>query len=137
GEYTLVLKRGSKEQTYRSDKPMRDVPGVELMEGNYDFWFASASGQKSQVGGLRIEFDNTARALSLSEPAEGATVEGDEVQVSGVALMRTQVSANGIPLPLDAKGRFRAQVALNTERSVLVRAIHPSAGVHYYLRRLH
>jgi hypothetical protein len=135
-EYTLVLKRGSKEQTYRTSKPTRELPGVELMEGNYDFWFSASSGQKSNLGGLRIEFDNTARALSLSEPDDGATVEGNEVTVSGVALLRTQVSANGVQLPLDAKGRFRAQVPLNTERSVLVRAIHPAAGVHYYLRRL-
>jgi hypothetical protein len=137
GDYTLVLKRGGREQTYRSEKPRRDLPGVELMEGNYDFWFTSASGQKSNVGGLKIEFDNTARALSLSEPVDGATIEGNDVVVSGVALLRTQVTANGIPLALDPKGRFRAQVALNAERSVLVRAIHPSAGVHYYLRRLH
>jgi hypothetical protein len=137
GDYTLVLKRGGREQVYRSNQPARDLPGVELMEGNYDFWFTSASGQKSNVGGLRIEFDNTARALSLSEPLEGASVEGNEVTVSGVALLRTQVTANGTPLQLDAKGRFRAQVALNAEKSVLVRAIHPSAGVHYYLRRLH
>ncbi|MET0285668.1 MAG: hypothetical protein ABW352_14410, partial [Polyangiales bacterium] len=54
GDYTLVLKRGSREQTYRSAKPTRDLPGVELMDGNYDFWFTSASGQKSNVGGLRI-----------------------------------------------------------------------------------
>jgi hypothetical protein len=137
GDYELVLKRGNREQTYRSAKPTRDLPGVELMEGNYDFWFTSASGQKSNVGGLRIEFDNTARALSLSEPVDGASVQGNEVLVSGVALLRTQVTANGVPLQLDPKGRFRAQVALNAERSVLVRAIHPSAGVHYYLRRLH
>ncbi|HEX5659242.1 MAG TPA: FecR domain-containing protein [Polyangiales bacterium] len=137
GDYTLVLKRGSREQTYRSEKPSRDLPGLELAEGNYDFWFTSASGQKSSVGGLRIEFDNTARALSLSEPVDGASAEGNEVVVSGVALLRTQVTANGVPLALDPKGRFRAQVALNAERSVLVRAIHPSAGVHYYLRRLH
>jgi hypothetical protein len=137
GDYTLVLKRGGREQTYRSDKPTRDLPGVELMEGNYDFWFTSASGQKSNVGGLKIEFDNTARALSLSEPVDGAAAEGNDVVVSGVALLRTQVTANGVPLALDPKGRFRAQVALNAEKSVLVRAIHPSAGVHYYLRRLH
>jgi hypothetical protein len=137
GDYTLVLRRGTKEQSYHSKTPTRDLPGAELIEGNYDFWFTSASGQKSNLGGLRIEFDNTARALSLSEPLDGATVEGNEVTVSGVALLRTQVTANGVPLPLDPKGRFHAQVALNAERSVLVRAIHPSAGVHYYLRRLH
>ena len=134
--YRLVLRRGTREQTYRSDKPVRDLSGVELIEGNYDFWFTDASSQKSRVGSLRIEFDNTARSLSLSEPVEGSLASGDQVLVSGVALLRSQVSANGVPLTLDSKGRFHAQVPLSAEKSVLVRANHPAAGVHYYLRRL-
>jgi hypothetical protein len=134
--YRLVLKRGTREQSYRSDKPVRDLSGVELVEGNYDFWFLDASAQKSRVGSLRIEFDNTARSLSLSEPIEGSVASGDQVRVSGVALLRSQVSANGVPLTLDPKGRFHAQVPLSAEKSVLVRADHPAAGVHYYLRRL-
>jgi hypothetical protein len=134
--YQLVLERGTREQTYRSAKAMRELGGAELAEGNYDFWFADASGQKSRVGSLRIEFDNTARSLSLSEPVEGSVATGEQVLVSGVALLRSQVSANGVPLVLDPKGRFHAQVPLSAEKSVLVRANHPAAGVHYYLRRL-
>ncbi|MEY4511484.1 MAG: hypothetical protein RLZZ450_3606 [Pseudomonadota bacterium] len=134
--YQLVVKRGAREQTYRSAKAVRDLAGAELVEGNYDFWFADASGLKSRVGSLRIEFDNTARSLSLSEPVEGSLSSGEQVLVSGVALLRSQVSANGVPLVLDAKGRFHAQVPLSAEKSVLVRANHPAAGVHYYLRRL-
>jgi hypothetical protein len=134
--YRLVLKRGAREQSYRSDKPVRGLSGVELVEGNYDFWFTDDSSQKSLVGSLRIEFDNTARSLSLSEPVEGSVASGDHVLVSGVALLRSQVSANGVPLTLDTKGRFHAQIPLSAEKSVLVRANHPAAGVHYYLRRL-
>lgn len=134
--YQLVVKRGAKEHSYRSAKAVRELAGAELVEGNYDFWFADASGQKSRVGALRIEFDNTARSLSLSEPVEGSVATGAQVLVSGVALLRSQVSANGVPLVLDAKGRFHAQVPLSAEKSVLVRANHPAAGVHYYLRRL-
>ena len=37
---------------------------------------------------------------------------------------------------LDEKGRFGAQVALSDPKRVVVRATHPAAGVHYYLRRL-
>jgi hypothetical protein len=134
--YQLVVKRGAKEQTYRSAKAVRDLAGADLVEGNYEFWFADANGQKSRVGSLRIEFDNTARSLSLSEPVEGSVATGSQVLVSGVALLRSQVSANDMPLVLDAKGRFHAQVPLSAEKSVLVRANHPAAGVHYYLRRL-
>jgi hypothetical protein len=134
--YLLLLRRGKRDQSFRVTQPVREIAGNELTEGNYDFWFTSESGQQSRVGSLRIEFDNTARSLSLSEPVDGAAVEGNDVVVSGVALLRSQVSANGIPLPLDPKGRFHALVPLTPERSVLVRANHPAAGVHYYLRRL-
>lgn len=134
--YLLTLRRGTRVQTFRVAKPVREIAGAELSEGNYDFWFTSDSGQKSEVGSLRIEFDNTARSLSLSEPVEGSVAQGDTVLVSGVALLRSQVSANGAPLPLDPKGRFHAHVPLTAEKSVLVRAVHPAAGVHYYLRRM-
>ncbi|MDB4989353.1 MAG: hypothetical protein JWN04_4531 [Myxococcaceae bacterium] len=133
--YTLLLRRGKRDQSFRVNTPVREIAS-ELTEGNYDFWFTSETGQQSRVGSLRIEFDNTARSLSLSEPVEGAAAEGDKVLVSGVALLRSQVTANGTPLPLDPKGRFHAQVPLTAEKSVLVRADHPAAGVHYYLRRL-
>lgn len=134
--YTLVLKRGAREQTYRSSNAVHELSGSELIEGNYDFWFSDAAGQKSRVGALRIEFDNTARSLSLSEPVEGTVATGNDVLVSGVALLRSQISANGVPLTIDPKGRFHAQVPLSAEKTVLVRANHPAAGVHYYLRRL-
>ncbi len=135
--YSLVLQRGSKNRSYRTTRPQRELPSGELAEGNYEFWFTGANGQKSPPGGLRVEFDNTARSLSLSQPSEGASALGDHTLVSGVALLRSQVSANGVPLPLDAKGRFHAQVPLSAQKSVWIRAIHPGAGVHYYVRRLH
>ena len=134
--YQLILRRGKHDQSFRVTRPARQIAGAELSEGDYEFWFTGENGQKSEVGSLRIEFDNTARSLSLSEPVEGSVAQGDTVLVSGVALLRSQVSANGAPLPLDTKGRFHAHVPLTAERSVLVRAIHPAAGVHYYLRRM-
>ncbi|MDB4977369.1 MAG: hypothetical protein JWN48_5710 [Myxococcaceae bacterium] len=135
--YVLLLRRGKHDQSFRVTAPVREIAGNELTEGNYDFWFTSESGQQSRVSSLRIEFDNTARSLSLSEPVEGSAASGNTVLVSGVALLRSSVAANGVPLALDPKGRFHAQVPLSAEKSVLVRATHPAAGVHYYLRRLH
>jgi hypothetical protein len=88
---------------------------------------------------LRIEFDNTARSLTLTEPKEGSTAGNARVTttpVSGVALLRSSVSANGVPLALDDKGRFRAQIPLDDRARLVVMAAHPSAGLHYYLRRL-
>jgi hypothetical protein len=134
--YTLHLRRGKRERSFRGDKPEQAVPAAALSEGDHDFWFTSARGQRSEESGLRIEFDNTARSLSLSSPIDGSAREGPQTLVSGVALLRSQVSANGVPLPLDAKGRFNSQVPLDQDGSVLVRATHPAAGVHYYVRRL-
>jgi hypothetical protein len=134
--YALVLERGGRERKLSGATASRELGRAELTEGDYKFWFTGAAGQRSPVGSLRIEFDNTARALSLSEPVDGSTAEGDQTMVSGMALLRSTVSANGVALALDAKGRFSSLVPLGEERSVLVRAIHPAAGVHYYLRRL-
>ncbi len=134
--YSLIVQRGSRKRSYKGARPLRELPPGELAEGSYEFWFTSDNGQQSPQGALHIEFDNTARSLSLSEPIEGASASGDHTLVSGVALLRSQVSANGAPLPLDAKGRFRAQVPLSAQKSVWIRAVHPSAGVHYYVRRL-
>ena len=134
--YVLILRRGKRDQSFRIARPVRQVAGAELSEGDYEFWFTSDNGQRSEVGSLRIEFDNTARSLSLSEPVEGSVAQGDSVLVSGVALLRSQVFANGALLSLDPKGRFHAHVPLTAEKTVLVRATHPAAGVHYYLRRM-
>lgn len=134
--YTLHLRRAKRERKFAAAEPEHTLPAGELSEGDHEFWFTSAGGQRSEVTRLRIEFDNTARSLSLSEPTESSEAEDGRVWVSGVALLRSQVSANGVPLPLDAKGRFRARVPLTAERTVVVRAIHPAAGVHYYVRQL-
>lgn len=133
--YVLTVRHGARERSYRGSAPERELSSAELDEGSYTFWFSDASGHKSAASTLRIEFDNTARALSLSEPVEGSAA-ASTTTVSGVALLRSRVWANGVPLALDAKGRFRSQVPVGRERSVLVRAVHPAAGVHYYLRRL-
>lgn len=134
--YALWLRRGARQRSFASSKPERTLPPAELSDGDHEFWFESEGGQRSERGTLRIEFDNTARSLSLSEPVEGSNVAGNAVVVSGVALPRSQLSANGVPLAVDAKGRFRAEVPLSADRSVVVRAIHPAAGVHYYVRRV-
>lgn len=134
-KYELVLRRGKRERSFRLTQPRFQIPASELAEGNYEFWFEGEGGQRSETGALRIEFDNTARSLTLTEPKEGAAA-GSVTPVSGVALLRSAVSANGVPLALDDKGRFRAQIPLDGRARLVVIAAHPSAGLHYYLRRL-
>lgn len=133
--YVLWLRRGKYKRTFTLKRPQHELPAAELREGDHEFWFTSPSGQKSEISSLRIEFDNTARSLTLTEPRDGARASATTT-VSGVALLRSRVSANGVPLPLDEKGRFRAQIALPKGAPLWVVAEHPAAGVNYYLRRL-
>ena len=115
--YRLVLKRGTREQSYRSDKPVRDLSGVELVEGNYDFWFTDESSQKSRASARCASSSNknTARSLSLSEPVEGSVASGDHVLVSGVATARSQVSATAYRLTLDPRGASTTATSVGRE----------------------
>lgn len=134
--YTLFVRRNARTRSFASARPERTLPASEISEGSAELWFTSDNGQRSKTSVLRTEFDNTAEALALAEPREGASASGDTSQVLGVALLRSHVWANGAPLAIDDKGRFKAQVALSNSKRVVVRASHPAAGVHYYLRRL-
>jgi hypothetical protein len=135
--YQLTLRRKDRTFNYELKKPSHELRSGELGEGDYDFRFTSDAGSASASGSLRIVFDNTARSAYLSSPAEGSSVEGSQILVAGAALLRSEVSVDGVPVPLDAQGRFRVTVPKDpTHGTVTVRVSHPITGVHYYLRRL-
>ncbi len=135
--YTLVIHKGARELRYELKKPQHALRSGELGEGEYSFQFTASDGHRSAQGGLRIVFDNTARSAYLSAPAEGSANTGESISVAGAALLRSEVSVDGVPVGLDAQGRFRVTVPANATRSALaVRVSHPVTGVHYYLRRL-
>lgn len=135
-KYTLVVTKGSRELRYDLTQPKRELRSGELSEGEYQFSFAASDGSRSASGGLRIIFDNTARSAYLSSPTEGAPRPAESIPVAGTALLRSEVSVEGVPVALDAQGRFRASIPSDTTRGTLaVRVSHPVTGVHYYLRR--
>ena len=135
--YSLLIRKGSREQRYELKSPKHELKSGELGEGEYEFSFVASDGHHSAQGSLRIVFDNTARSAYLSSPAEGTPNTGDSVPVAGTALLRSDVSVDGIPVGLDAQGRFRASVPVSATKGALaVRVSHPVTGVHYYLRRL-
>lgn len=135
--YKLTLRRKDRTLNYELKKPNHELRSGELGEGDYDFRFSSDTGGASAHGSLRIVFDNTARSAYLSSPAEGSSAEGSHILVAGAALLRSEVSVDGSPVPLDAQGRFRVTVPRDPARgTVTVRVSHPITGVHYYLRRL-
>ena len=135
--YSLVIRKGAREQRYDLKSAQYELKSGELGEGDYEFAFTASDGHHSAQGGLRIVFDNTARSAYLSAPAEGSASSGGEVPVAGTALLRSDVSVDGVPVALDAQGRFRVTVPVSPTRGALaVRVSHPVTGVHYYLRRL-
>ncbi len=134
--YTLFINKGGRELRYDLPRPNHELRSGELGEGEYQFHFTASDGSRSAAGALRIIFDNTARSAYLSSPAEGATRPSDSFPVAGAALLRSEVSVEGIPVALDAQGRFRTSVPPDVARGTLaVRVSHPVTGVHYYLRR--
>lgn len=135
-QFTLLLRRGKREQSFATKRPEHAVSGGVLGEGDHKFWFRDGAGRSSKPGTLRLSFDDAARSAFLLSPAEGSPVT-NPVVVEGTALLRSQVTAEGQKLTLDDKGRFRSEVVLGAGRhSVAVRVEHPESGVHYYVRRL-
>jgi hypothetical protein len=135
--YALEITRGGRRQRFELDAPQHELRSGELEEGDHQFSFSTATGQHSAAGNLRIVFDNTARSAYLSAPAEGSGGEGGNVTIAGAALLRSEVSVLGTPIPLDAQGRFRTAAPSDPSQGALaVRVSHPVTGVHYYLRRL-
>jgi hypothetical protein len=135
-EYTLLLRRGKREQQFIVTRPEHAIAGSALGEGEHKFWFRDAEGRSSKPGTLRVSFDDAARSAYLLSPVEGSPVT-NPIVVEGAALLRSEVTAEGQKLTLDDKGRFRSEIALGVGRhSVTVRVQHPESGVHYYVRRL-
>jgi hypothetical protein len=135
--YTLVLKRRDRNQRFTLRQPKHELASGELGEGDHEFSFSTEAGRRSATGMMRIVFDNTARSAYLSSPPEGSSPSGGSVTVAGAALLRSDVSVNGVRVDLDAQGRFRLDVPFKPGQSaVVVRVSHPVTGVHYYLRRM-
>lgn len=134
--YTLVVTKASREMRHELTSPKHEFRSGELGEGEYEFSFVASDGHRSANGGLRIIFDNTARSAYLSSPPENSPRPTDGLSLAGTALLRSEVTVDGVPVALDAQGRFRAHVPADASRGALaVRVSHPVTGVHYYLRR--
>lgn len=135
--FTLRLAHAGKDQSFSSTDPFYSIPGSKLSEGTYTVWFEK-SGARSKVSTLIIDFDNTAPAVYIDQPDEGAAWPRGEVTVAGAVLPGWAVSVGGVALPLDKQRRFRAQVPAPAGAgggALAIRVSHPQRGVHYYVRR--
>lgn len=131
--FTLRVAHGGKDQAYSSADPFYSLPGSKLSEGTYTVWFEK-SGARSKVSTLIIDFDNTAPAVYIDRPDDGAAWPSGELEVAGAVLPGWSVSVDGVELPLDKQRRFRATVPAPAG-ALPIQVSHPQRGVHYYLRR--
>jgi hypothetical protein len=136
GPYKLHLAPGKGQpRVFDASEPAYRMRAGELDEDTYEYYFQGASA-RSRTSVLRIEFDNAAPSAYLRLPAVSQAWSGDTLEVAGTALPDSEVSVDGVAVPLDRQGRFSTQVALPIATgSVAVRLTSPRQGVHYYLRR--
>jgi hypothetical protein len=131
--FTLRVAHAGKDQSFSSSDPFYSIPGARLAEGTYTVWFEK-SGARSKVSTLIIDFDNTAPAVYIDRPDDGAVWPSGELEVAGAVLPGWSVSVDGVALPLDKQRRFRASVPVPAG-ALPILVSHPQRGVHYYLRR--
>ena len=117
--------------------PRHQLPSGALPEGAYTCWYATADGKLSPKTRVTIRFDNAAPTAQFF-PAGSQTVEATAgtIPVDGVTVEGAKVSVDDKPLPVDERGRFRAELAPRSgDDALAVRIEHPRTGVHYYVRR--
>ena len=118
--------------------PDRPVPAGTFQEGTYSWWYTAGEGKQSPKTTIVIRFDNaapTAQFFRVSTDAGVARPHGS-VPVDGVTVEGAKVSVGGNSLPVDARGRFRGDVAPQAgDDAIAVRLELPRTGVHYYVRR--
>ncbi|HVK75501.1 MAG TPA: hypothetical protein VM734_19360 [Kofleriaceae bacterium] len=110
-----------------------DLAAGAIAEGSHTVWM-TAGGRSSPRTILRIEFDNAAPTAQISSPPPRAPWS-DTVPVAGVTVEGWTVAVDGVAVPKDGAGRFKADVAADGKAAFAIRLAHPQHGVHYYVRR--
>lgn len=121
----------------RAKQPSVTLAAGRLGEGQHRFEF-SCEGARSEQGLLGVTFDYRARTAYLTSPVEGhARTTASSARFAGGTLIGSTVSIQGSAVKLDAQGRFAAEVPLPSDGAGLaLRVMHPSTGIHYYVRHL-
>lgn len=120
--------------------PLKLEPG-QLPEGNV-YWRVQrlkADGSvfyPGKVQTLAVKFDLENPNLELAEPAEGAKVTGDRVQVTGLAPRDSALWVNGAAVAPDRRGRFSVMVQLDTTDRVVVKTARGGRDFSYFVRTL-
>jgi hypothetical protein len=91
------------------DDPLKAFGGAALRRALGDSLIPGAAGDRR----------DTAGQIEVILPASGATLKSPWIYVQGTAHPRNTVTANGVALEIDAKGRFAQRVAMPVGESAL------------------
>jgi hypothetical protein len=135
---------GAPKVRIRSGATSRDFPllkGVltlesgQLKEGEHSLTLEGGAA-RPQVTTLIIRFDNAAPTAYLESAQALARNADGTFTLRGGALPGSEISVDGVRVPLDAEGRFETRVTLAPGARGFGLAIkHARAGSHYYVRR--
>jgi hypothetical protein len=134
---TLHVESSAGTQTFSTPTASKQLASGALPEGSYVWWYTTGDGRASVKTTVNVRFDNAAPTAQFFPRRSGNdATEAGMVAVDGVTIDGAKVSAGGRSLPVDDRGRFRAEVAPMTgDDAVVVRLEHPRTGVHFYVRQ--
>jgi hypothetical protein len=131
--FNLHLESRAGKKTIPVPSPSYTFRSGSLPEGHHTIYFDTET-KVSRRTGVDIVFDNAAPTASLAARAPSET--DDEMTISGVALPGWQVEIAGSKVEQDGQQRFSQKVQVpQNESAIAVKLIHPTRGVHVYLRR--
>lgn len=131
---TLHLNKGSQKKSIPVTGGKVTVPGSDLKDGSYTFFFVAASGEQSKITFLAVKFDNAVPSVYIESP-KPTEAFGAQITVGGQTLSGWTVSVDGGAIEVDHDGRFNADVSAPSANALAIKLSHPRQGVHYYLRR--
>jgi hypothetical protein len=144
--YVLHVQTRGRAHTWPSSAPALELRPGAVAEGEHTWWWSTADGRRSATTTLTLKFDNAALAAEIQSPRPQQAGLPDPIsgsvpaalEVAGTTLPGSRVTVDDVGLPLDAQGRFRAEIPLPAadRRALAIRIEHRRTGVHYYLRRL-
>ncbi|HLL23072.1 MAG TPA: hypothetical protein VK427_13120, partial [Kofleriaceae bacterium] len=132
--FRLHLTTEGKQQTFPSKKPTVTVPGSQLEEGTYTYWFEVDGTKQAKTSTLIFNFDQTAPQVYIELPNDRQPWSS-EIAVKGAVLPGWTAAIDGVTIPIDSARRFIAKVAPPAGNALAIKLAHPQLGVHYYLRR--
>jgi hypothetical protein len=134
GALKLHLAQGGKDQTFDAKNDKVTVPGSQLKETSYTYWFDRDGVKTDKVSTLKIDSDPNAAQVYIEAPPN-AQPFGASIDVKGAVLPGWSAAIEGVEVPIDRQRRFEASIPPPPGQALAIRLSHPKRGVHYYLRR--